>query len=412
MTEKTKPKKENPPNLYRRGPCWILDFYFKGRRYTESLASVSRSRAKEIRDKRKGEAAAGELVINGHRWINKKWIKETQAVAVEDPKFENAVLRYLNWYQGQSRPSSYERQKICAIPLNAAFGAQHLSEITVFSIEKYRLDRKTACSCAGRSKREKDSDRCPECKRLIRAMAPATINREVTMLKHLFNKALKWKLADSNPMLDVKLYKENNARIRHLNDEEAACLLAACSADFRIVVLIALLTGFRRSELRSLRWLNIDFVNGSITVESGYTKNGETGTIPLHPDLAKALRELYDDRKPAPEDPVLVNRYNKPWRDWRTAFSNACKRAGISDFHFHDLRHTYGSWLAKNGTDIKARMELMRHKTPAMTMRYSHLSVEYKRAAVANLPSFSNIEKKSQQISQQPEEKKVVAFTK
>jgi integrase len=284
----------------------------------------------------------------------------------------------------------------------------------VFGIEKYKIDRKTECSCVGGPKREKDedSDRCTECKHLIRGKAAATINRELTMMKHLFNKALKWKKATINPMVDVELYKEHNARTRHLTDQEAARLLAACNADFRIVVLAAMLTGFRRSELRSLRWKNVDFVNGSLTVESGYAKNGETGTVPLHPDLAKVLRELHDDRKPKPDDPVLVNRYNKPWRSWRTAFENACKREGVTDFRFHDLRHCFGSWLAKNGTDIKARMELMRHKTPSMTLRYSHLSVEYKRSAVDELPSFSTIEAESQQISQQPESKKVVAFGK
>jgi Phage integrase family len=106
---------------------------------------------------------------------------------------------------------------------------------------------------------------------------------------------------------------------------------------------------------------------------------------------------------------VFVNRYNKPWKSWRTAFENACERAGIKDFHFHDLRHCFGSWLAMNGTDIKARMELMRHKTPAMTLRYSHLSIDYKRQAITDLPLFT-AEMESQQISQQPEEPKVVAF--
>jgi patatin-related protein len=134
-----------------------------------------------------------------------------------------------------------------------------------------------------------------------------------------------------------------------------------------------------------------------------------------HPDLEKALHELHDARQPAPEDLVFVSRYNRPWKSWRTAFDNACKRSGIRNFRFHDLRHCYGSWLARNGTDIKARMELMRHKTPAMTMRYSHLSVDYKRQAIAGLPSFTGemeSEKKSQRISQQPEEQKVVAFAK
>ena len=114
-----------------------------------------------------------------------------------------------------------------------------------------------------------------------------------------------------------------------------------------------MLAGLRCNELRSLRWSNVDFENDSITVESAYSKNGEVGSVPLHPDLKKVLRQLDDERKPAPEDNVFVNRYNKPWKSWRTAFENACEQANIKDFHFHDLRHCFGSWLAMNGTEYQ-----------------------------------------------------------
>jgi len=73
---------------------------------------------------------------------------------------------------------------------------------------------------------------------------------------------------------------------------------------------LPLITGLRRNELRSLRWSNVDFENGSITVESAYAKNGEVGSVPLHPDLKQALKQLDDERKPAPEDKVFLNRYN------------------------------------------------------------------------------------------------------
>ena len=164
------------------------------------------------------------------------------------------------------------------------------------------------------------------------------------MLKHLFSKCITWKFAKSTPFKDIKLYKESNGRERHLTDEEARNLLAACNKDFRIVALAAMLTGFRRNELRSLRWSNVDFDNDSITVE--YSKNGEVGSVPLHSDLKKALQQIKDERKPEPEDKVFLNRYNKPWKSWRTAFENACERAKIKDFTFHDLRHCFGSWLA------------------------------------------------------------------
>ena len=87
-------------------------------------------------------------------------------------------------------------------------------------------------------------------------------------------------------------------------------------------------------------------------------------------------------------------------------------KAGITDFVFHDLRHCFGSYLGMNNTNPKAMQELMSHKRIEMTMRYTHLSVDYKRAAVAKLPSFGKMETESQQNSQQPETAKVVSFGK
>src|SRR5207244_1124188 len=106
-----------------------------------------------------------------------------------------------------------------------------------------------------------------------------TINRHLTLLKHLFNQCIEWKFAKVNPMDKVHTFRENNGRTRYLTEDEAQGLLAACNADLRVVVLAAMHTGFRKSELRSLRWTNIDLANGSATVESCYSKNGETRTV-------------------------------------------------------------------------------------------------------------------------------------
>jgi hypothetical protein len=166
--------------------------------------------------------------------------------------------------------------------------------------------------------------------------AEATINRELTMLKHLFSKCITWKFAKSTPMKDVKLYKESNNR--GLIRKRAVCWLPAtrisvsshlrqCSPDF----------GAMNSDHCDGRmWISKTIRS---QVESAYSKNGEVGSVPLHPDLKKALKQLDDERKPAPEDNVFRNRCNKPWKSWRTAFENACERAKIKDFHFHDLRH-------------------------------------------------------------------------
>jgi integrase len=171
-------------------------------------------------------------------------------------------------------------------------------------------------------------------------------------------------------------------------------------------------TGFRAAELKALRWTNVDFRNSSVTVESGYSKNGETRSIPLTAGLEKALRTTHDERKPKSEDVVFLSRDGTAWKSWRTAFKNALKKAKITDFTFHDLRHSFGSYLGMGSVDQKAMMELMGHKRPEMTMRYTHLSLDYKRAAVGKLPAFGDIKSGSEspQISPSAEEAKVVNF--
>ena len=211
----------------------------------------------------------------------------------------------------------------------------------------------------------------------------------------MFNKAVGWKLARENPVKGIKFFSEGNGRTRFLTPEEAQRLIAACCGDFGDVVLLALHSGCRRSEITSLTWANVDLVQRTFTVLACYAQNGQTKTLPMTDEVYEMLQRRSEDRDHKPEDLVFISRYNKPWTSWRTAWENACERAGIKDFRFHDLRHCFGSWLAMNGTAPKAMMELMGHKTAAMTMRYSHLSVEYKRQAVARLPKLGNLETES-----------------
>src|SRR5262249_9089782 len=152
----------------------------------------------------------------------------------------------------------------------------------------------------------------------------------------------------------VRLYKEKG-RERYLSQEEAQKLLNECqSKRLRVVVLTAIHTGFRSSELKSLHWTNIDLENKSATVENRYGKNGETRTVPLTDDLVMALEALKEEEDPKAEDLVFPSPRDdgKRW-DWREAFNGAVERAGIQDFTFHDLRHCFGSHLGMNGTNQK-----------------------------------------------------------
>jgi integrase len=194
--------------------------------------------------------------------------------------------------------------------------------------------------------------------------------------------AVEWRLLRESPMKRVKFLPEGKGRTRFLSPDKAKKLLTACNEDFRDVALMALHSGCRKSEINTLTWSNVDLVQRRFTAVSAYAKNHETKTLPMTDEVFSMLKRRRADRDSKPDNLVFVSRYNKAWRSWSTAWQNACERAGLEDFRFHDLRHSFGSWLAMNGTAPKAMMELMGHKTASMTMRYSHLSVEYKQQAV------------------------------
>ena len=106
----------------------------------------------------------------------------------------------------------------------------------------------------------------------------------------------------------------------------------------------------------------------------------------MTPEVFECVQELRKQRDRPHDDLAFVSRYNRPWKDWRTAFQNAREKAGLSDVHFHDLRHTFASLLAMNNVNSKALSELLGHRDLTMTARYSHLSDGYNREAVSLLP--------------------------
>jgi integrase len=108
----------------------------------------------------------------------------------------------------------------------------------------------------------------------------------------------------------------------------------------------------------------------------------------MTPEVFECLQELRKQRDRPHDDLVFVNRYHRPWKDWRTAFQNARKKAGLSDVHFHDLRHTFASLLAMSNVNSKALSEFLGHRDLTMTARYSHLSDGYTREAVSLLPGY------------------------
>jgi integrase len=148
-----------------------------------------------------------------------------------------------------------------------------------------------------------------------------------------------------------------------------------------------LLTGFRRQELTSLRPEDVDFQREAVSVASCYAKNGESRTVPMGPRLQAILQGAIQNRGNAPT--VFVTEKGHPWipNTFRRVFSKACQTVGLTPLSPHVLRHTFASRLVMAGVDLRTVQELMGHKSITMTMRYTHLSPDHKRAAIETLES-------------------------
>jgi integrase len=236
---------------------------------------------------------------------------------------------------------------------------------------------------------------------VIRGMrTDASVNREMSCLHHIFTKAVEWELIEQSPFDRGKslILKENNERIRFLNEDEIQSLIGECPEHLRRAVVCGINTGMRRGEILSLRWCQIR--NGFIYLEKKYNpiKTREARQIPVNEDLEELFNLIKSEQNPKSDNVIDINgkplkhkemssKYvftyqGEPFKGIKTAFKKALNGAGIDDFRFHDLRHTFASQVILNGGSLKDVQELLGHKTMTMTLRYAHLTQERKRAAV------------------------------
>ncbi len=243
--------------------------------------------------------------------------------------------------------------------LTQSFGEKALSEITVQDVERLKG-------------------------RLTQQVAVATANRHLALLGGVFNKAIAWKKAKANPVREVKKFKENNERTRYLTEEEEPLLKAEFPEEHWSKVEIAYHTGMRRGEQFNLRWSDVDFHSHTIAIR--IPKSGEKEHVKMNDRVTEILRSLPSRLKsewvfPSETGNTPLNANNFINR----VLEPALKEARISDFRWHDLRHTFGSRLAMAGVELRTIQELMRHKTIKMTLRYTHLSPTHTLEAVNKL---------------------------
>lgn len=215
----------------------------------------------------------------------------------------------------------------------------------------------------------------------------ATVNRYIAALSHVFTVAMKeWGWVEENPLRKVTKMKEPRGRVRFLSDGERKNLLEACkkseSPYLYTIVVLALSTGGRRMEILGLHWQDIDFSRNVITLHE--TKNGERRVLPLAGHALELIKQHTKVRQ-LNCDLVFPGKNLKAPVDIRTPWETALKRAEITDFRFHDLRHSAASYLAMNGASLAEIAEILGHKTLQMVKRYSHLSEAHTSKVVARM---------------------------
>ncbi len=333
-------------NKMEGSPFWWYSFKSNGKRIRKSTGLVDRRQAMEFYLLKRGEYIMGK--------------EKNQLPALTLKKL---LETYLKDYSKTNKLSYYEDCSMVKT-LNNFFGDKGASEITPQIIEQYKARRR----------------KTPVGDHFV---SGARVNRELALLKQAYNKGIDWGLVLDNPVKRVKFFSEKDrSRTRYLTQEEKEKLLNLCTPLLRRIVLVALKTGMRQAEILNLKWANIDSNANQIVLKK--TKSGKIRYIPMHPDVLEVLNGLPQKR----EYVFFDDNEARTWHGKRRVdFDAALDQAGIRDFRFHDLRHTFASELVMKGADIKTVSELLGHSTTRMTERYSHLSASHKGLAINLLAS-------------------------
>lgn len=285
-------------------------------------------------------------------------IVDNKFLAVEMPKitFNEAAQGFLAY--SRSRKKTFKRDGQIIANLGKFFDNRPLESLSLDLIEEYVMLRKKQRP----------------------TLKGSSLNREVACLKAIINRAIRNGQLEKNPISFFKFFKET-PRNRTLTPEEFKRLLEKCPKRTKLFVLLAYVTAMRKGEIIGLRWDQVDFQNKIIVLEAADTKTLEKREVPLDEALLSMLRQV-----PKTLGSQFVFTFKgKRIGEIKTAFNTACRRAGIKDFHFHDLRHCAITNMRKAGVPDNVIMSISGHKTTAMFRRYDAVDRTDRRKALERL---------------------------
>lgn len=306
------------------------------------------------------------------------WANSTETAMREGRYFKTAeskkhtltelIDRYIQ-YELPHRKSDIQKFEMQLKWWKGKIGTYLLSDITPSLLAEYR----------DKLKKEPSIKELKDGTKLETQRSNATVNRYIAALSIALSKATKeWEWIEENPMFKVSKKRESRGRTRFLSDEERQALLNACeqasNPHIYLLVVIALSTGARFSEILNLKWKNVDFKRKMFYFMD--TKNGDNRAVPISSKAYDLLEQRSKIRK-INSDYVFARRDGKKPMDLRWQWDKAVEKAQLENFTFHDLRHTAASYLAMNGASLLEIAEILGHKTLSMVQRYSHLTKKH-----------------------------------
>ncbi len=320
-------------SIYKRGNTYWIKYYRNGKSYRESTNSDKKMVAKKLLDRREGEIAQGKI----------------PGILFEKITFDQLADDFLRDYRINQKKSIIRAERSVK-HLGQYFEGDSAPKINTPRIKAYIEIR------------------------LEEGAANATINRELSALKRMFNIGAK----QTPPLVDrvpyIPMLKENNIRKGFFEHAEFLALREAMPEYLKGFVTFAYKTGWRISEIAGLTWVQVDRSLGIVRLEVGETKNNEGRTIYLDEELKAIIQHQSDFRKDigvlCPY--VFPNQFgNGPVKDLRRSWAKACKDAGLGRRLFHDFRRTAVRNMIRSGIPERVAMMISGHKTRSVFDRYN-----------------------------------------
>lgn len=360
-------------NIYKRGKSGIYWYRFEyaGKQVRRSSGVTSAKDAKDIASAYRTKLARGEVGL-----------KEPEP-APTIPTFSAALKTFLDWSETeyQAHPASHKRYVTSSKALLAFFGSKALDKITSADVEEFKTwrSRQKKAPAGKKSKHRK-------ARTSARVIMPATVNRELALLGHLFSHFEA--LVPLNPCRKVRKLEERNEQDRVLTREEQARYLMACSQPLQDVATLMLELGLRPEEACRIRRENVFIDQAYLFVPFGKTASARRKLW-----LTDAAFNVLSRRLATIKGTHLFpgrGTEDRPIVKLNAAHTSAAKRSGVARFRLYDLRHTWATRAAQAGVDLITLQTLLGHSSLAMLKRYVHPQEEHQAEAMQKIQAYAN----------------------